>query len=546
MREVTLEIDKIVIGALRFIGRHPLPLLILPSAWFFTFYLPFWKSSDVLCQLGAPFAADNVLLVPPIYCILGRLPFWVADTLVAGSSPDIFASQHPSLGAVYALIVCQHISLWLAVWYFVGGLAASETARGVVVLLLASIASFYSFAHTAGAEATTAVTWFALFGVGLRIVRGQSNWKNWMIYVFVLLLCIGSRHVGGLMLAWLPVTAFLLATFRFLSDREKHFFAALSFLTTGTIALVLSVGSLVTEQSIVSTICRHFGFVERPMQGRTLCERIGSFLDFLSPGEKEQAARRAAVYTRDSDVKQAIDYLITIGTYYGGSDLAIAEMVQKRGLSGERLNAEVDRITLEAAICYYRTFDARLIQKIVEDTVRGFYPTNDQGIALTGAKATYASLASIEKHPEDWANIRSLLFFEPEVANATLERAYHDNYLRHWRFMPLGVWCLLFAAIGGWRAVRQELAPELVIVATCMFAIGLAVHIATCVCNISQPRYVLPLWVGIIASGCVLIAGKSLTPRYLASVRVLDPACQSRRQAAIGAQGTTVHGSAQI
>jgi len=532
MRDGTLEPGKIVLGVLRFIGRHPLPMLILPSAWFFTFYLPFWKSSDVLCQLGAPFSADNVLLVPPIYCILGRLPFWVADTLVGGWSPDIFSSQHPSLGAVYTLIVCQHISLWLALWYFVSGLAASETARGVVVLLLASIASFYSFAHTAGAEATTAVTWFALFGVGLRILRGQSNWKNWLIYVLVLLLCIGSRHVSGLMLGWLPVTAFLLAAFRFFRDREKQFFAALSLLSTATIALALSLASLVVEQSIVSTICRHFGLVERPMQGRTLCERIGSFLDLLSPGEKEQAARHAAAYTRDPEVKLAIEDLTTVGTYYQGSDLAIAETVQKRGLSGERLHAEVDRIALEAAICFYRTFDARLIQKIVEDVVRGFYPTNDQGIALTGAKATYASLASIEQHPEDWANIRSLRLFEPGVANATLERAYHDNYLRHWRFIPLGVWCLLFAAIGGWRAVRQELGPELVIAATCMFGIGLAVHIATCVCNISQPRYVLPLWVGTMASGCVLIAGRSLTPRDLASVRVLDPTSESRRPSA--------------
>lgn len=495
-----------VLGVLRFIGRRPLPVLALPSVWFLTFYLPFWKSSDVLCQLGAPFAADTVLLVPPIYCILGRLLFWVADTLVAGSSPDIFSSQHPSLGAVYTLIVCQHISLWLALWYFVSGLAASETARGVVVLLLSSIASFYSFAHTAGAEATTAVTWFALFGVGLRVLRGQSNWKNWLIYVFVLLLCIGSRHVSGLMLGWLPATALLLATFRFFRRRETHFSAALPLLTTAMIALALSIVSLVVEQSIVSTICRHFGFVERPMQGRTLCERIGSCLDLLSPAEKEAAARRAAVHTRDPEVKLAIDYLITVGTYYQGSDLAIAETVQKRGFSGERLQAEVDRITLEAAICFYRTFDARLIQKIVEDVVRGFYPTNDDAIALTGAKATYASLASIEKHPKDWATIRSLLFFEPAVANRTLERAYHDNYLRHWRFMPLGVWCLLFAAIGGWRAVRRQLAPELLIVAICMFGIGLAVYIATCVCNTSQPRYVLPLWVGIMAAGCVLIA----------------------------------------
>ena len=246
------------------------------------------------------------------------------------------------------------------------------------------------------------------------------------------------------------------------------------------------------------------------MQGRTLCERIGSFLDPLSIGEKEQMAHRAGVHTKDPDVKFAIDSLTTIGTYYAGSSEAIAQAVQRRGSSGDKLQAEVDRITLEAAICYYQTFDSRLIQKILEDVVRGFYPTNDQGIALTGPKATYASLASIEKNPRDWANIRSLAFFEPAVANATLARAYHDNYIRHWRFIPLGVWCLLFASIGIWRAVQRKLTSELVIVAVCMFGIGFAVYIATCVCNLSQPRYVLPLWVGIVASGCILIVGRNL------------------------------------
>jgi hypothetical protein len=36
----------------------------------------------------------------------------------------------------------------------------------------------------------------------------------------------------------------------------------------------------------------------------------------------------------------------------------------------------------------------------------------------------------------------------------------------------------------------------------------LVVYGVTCVCNLSQPRYVLPLWVGTVASGCILIAGR--------------------------------------
>ena len=160
---VTKRIGGALSLALDSIGRHPLLVLTLPSIWFFIFYLPFWKSSDVLCQLGAPFTSENILLVPPIYCVLGRIPFWLTDTLWRGSSPNIFASQHPSLAAVYALIVCQHGGLWLALRYFVMAVPASDTGRGAITILLASIASFYSFAHTAGAEATTAITWFALF-----------------------------------------------------------------------------------------------------------------------------------------------------------------------------------------------------------------------------------------------------------------------------------------------------------------------------------------------------------------------------------------------
>lgn len=504
------QLREILLRALGFVGRHPLPFLILPSVWFFSLYPPFWKGSDVLCELGAPFFADNVLLVPPIYCVLGRLPFWATDILLAGSAPDIFSSQHPSLWAVYALVACQHIGLWLAIWYFIGAFPTSDIARGVVVLLLASIASFYSFAHTAGAEATTTITWFALFGVGLRILRGHGNWKNWLIYLFLLYICIGSRHVSGLILGWLPATSLTLAAYKFFGSRDKDFPSSFFFTKIASIAFVLSVMSLGLEKATVSAMCHRFGLVQRRMEGRTLCERIGSFLDPLSIEEKEQVAQRAAEHTKDREVMLAIDSLITVGTYYAGSNAAIAQIVQRKGLSGDKLEAEVDRITLEAAICFYETLDSRLIRKIFDDVVRGFYPLNDQGIAMTGPKATYASLASIAQHPQDWANISSLLIFKPSVADATLEGAYHDNYIRHWRFIPLGVWCLLFAAIGTWRTVKGKLSFELVIIALSTFGIGFAVYIATCACNVSQPRYVLPLWVGIVASGCILLAGRSL------------------------------------
>ena len=503
--KVTRQLGGALSRGLGLIGRHPLPILALPSIWYFVFYLPFWKSTDVLCQLGDPFSSENILLVPPIYCLVGRIPFWLTDTLLLGSAPNLFTFQHPSLAAVYALIACQHAGLWLALRYFVLAVPASATGRGAITVLLASIASFYSFAHTAGAEATTAITWFTVFGVGLRVLSNGATWKTWLLYVLILLFCIGSRHVSALLLGWLPVTAFLLFVFRLLGSKGSS--SPLLFARIAGIALLLSVLVLGIERTIVWAMCERFGVIQREMVGRTLCERVGSFLNTLSPAEKEQVERRVSQEDDQPDLKLALDSLIRVGTYYQGSNEIIAQALSERGLKGEQLRAEVDRITLQAALRYYRTFDPRLISITVLDVIRGFYPTNDQGIALTGPKATFYSVADIEKYPAAWAHLRSLLFFDPAIAHGTLERAFKDNMIRHWRFLPIAVWCLLFAMIGGWRMVRRKLSVDLAIVAACIFGIGLTIYVATCICNLSQPRYVLPLWVGTVASGCLLIAG---------------------------------------
>ena len=162
---------------------------------------------------------------------------------------------------------------------------ASEAGRGAITILLASIASFYSFAHTAGAEATTAITWFTLFGVGLRVLDDRATWKTWLVYVLVLLLCIGSRHVSGLLLGWMPVTAFLLLVFHLFGRKRSS--SSLRLAKIAGIALLLSALVLGIEKTIVSAMCESFGVVQRQMVGRTLCERIGSFLDSLSPADKE-------------------------------------------------------------------------------------------------------------------------------------------------------------------------------------------------------------------------------------------------------------------
>jgi hypothetical protein len=114
------------------------------------------------------------------------------------------------LAAVLALVILQHAGLWAALRYFLFSVPLSDLNRGIVTLLLASVASFYVFAHTCGSDAMTTVTWFLVFGAGFRVLTAKATWRNWVLYIAALILAFGSRHINGVLLGWLPLTALIL------------------------------------------------------------------------------------------------------------------------------------------------------------------------------------------------------------------------------------------------------------------------------------------------------------------------------------------------
>ena len=73
-------------------------------------YPPLWKDVDALGQLLAPASSINILHYPPLYCFLGRIPFFITSWL-AGIGTDaqllnIFEEQRPSYQGIYLLVVC--------------------------------------------------------------------------------------------------------------------------------------------------------------------------------------------------------------------------------------------------------------------------------------------------------------------------------------------------------------------------------------------------------------------------------------------------------
>lgn len=194
----------------RAIGNHPLAVLILPTIYFFGRYPPFWNGPDVVGQLLLRAGSVNILHYPPIYSFSARIPFWVTDFALGAGGPTILSTQHPSLGAIYLLVGCQHVALWFSLRYFLFAIPTTAFRRGLVALLLASNSGFYAIAHTCGSEALLPVCWFTVFGSGMRLLQPGGVTRHWTVYSAALLLGIGSRHINGVLLVWLPALCIML------------------------------------------------------------------------------------------------------------------------------------------------------------------------------------------------------------------------------------------------------------------------------------------------------------------------------------------------
>ena len=493
-----------------FIGRHPAWILILPSSWMFWRFLPFWKDVDAAHQLISPAWGANILHFPPIYCFGARLPFWLADKLISGSAPSIFDVQHPSLAAVFALLILQHAGLWAALRYFLFSVPFSDLNRGIVALLLASVASFYVFAHTCGSDAMTSVTWFFVFGAGFRVLTAKATRRSWVLYLAALILALGSRQINGVLLGWLPLAALILIGFRWLSPKSNEPISIPRQARVAAAAIVACVAVLGIEHCLVAWLCQRFNVIEQSTIGVTLSDRIATWVNLLSVEDKDRLLVKVGALTTDSNVRLAIQSQIKLGSYHNGTDRVIKTALEEGGLPRERIQAESDKVILRAAICFYETVDPLLIAVILREFAKGWAPTSDYRIALSGPLETLRFASSIQREPSSWSHLPRWPMFDILIAQIMLRKAAHDLFIRHWEGVPLLVWTVLFAFVGVLRFRRGALPLDVLLIGLTVLGVGAAAYAATCICVYSTPRYVLPLLVSVFAFGSIVFSNASV------------------------------------
>jgi hypothetical protein len=490
------RIQRALRPVVAFLGKRPAVTLSLPSIYLLSSYPPLWKDIDAAGQLLRPVSELNILHFPPVYSLLGRIPFVLTTWFSEGGRqplPSLFDQQMPTLAGFYLLVIIQHLLLIAAMTYTVTALTQNPTLRCFFAFLLASTSALYTHAHCCGSEALSVSATLAVLAAGISTVRGPSL-TQWVIYGISLFLTIGSRQINLLLALWLPLTLVFLSLatkFKWCSPPTKT-----KYWKSVIIALVVGIATIGLNRGIAQILITSIHDDYRSTLGRTLSDRIATFLDKLPVKERLQLAQDLAAKTTNPEVKIAILAQATDGSFYQGSSLTVAEELSRLAPPGTNIAAERDRVVLAACMRYLMTLHPLLINVIWQDFVKGSIFVDNARIALSPFYANAYPALDRTRHPDVWAGLKGLeaLTSVNELqATRVLDRSELDPYVLLWHNIPLGAIIILSFLLGGATCILDKKLPKTVIVGLFAIGAGALIYAANCMCVYYMPRYTLPL-----------------------------------------------------
>jgi hypothetical protein len=489
---------------LRMVGRHSLVVLSVPSAYLLLVYPPLWKDVDALGQLILPADVMNIFHFPALFSFSARLIFWLGDCLSTWRSPNLLALQTPTLQGIYTLVVFQHLALVLSLGLLCKTITRREGLRGVFVLGCCFASGLYTNVLLCGSEAWSICATIFLFAFGLRLYALQGHQTlNWVGYGFSLVFAIGSRHINLLLGFWL-VGLFLIAGILRLRYAHQGGLPSRPLMKAG-LALLFLAAAVLANNFLELYLATRAAVEPRTTLGRTLSDRVDSFLTQLSPAARAALAQKLIATTSDRSVRLAIEDQAATGSYYRGTGALLEEQLRAAGFNGEHLQAEKDRVILKATLVYLKTLHPILVRVIWKDFLKGVTETSNFSLATDPFADNAATGKDRLDDPDLWSPLNALSStFLPE-STAWLDRSTVDIYLKgrsmkgfrrqhlgstlFWTLLSLGV-CF----VNRWGVFGQAI-PALTI-----FLTGIGIYAATMVCVYFMTRYALPLWV------CLLIA----------------------------------------
>lgn len=456
---------------------------------------PLWRDADAYVQLTQDPRVATFWGHAPAYCYVAKIPLFVGEQwerLRGQPAPRIVPSQ-PALtdSGIWLLIIAQHLALGIAAYRFITVISLLFPVRLALALVWASNALPYTFAHCLGSETLGLILLVFLVTKGFRLVTktNEPGWKQWYGFAAILLLCILSRDLHLALVALLPLT--FLISFRF---------------RKAVMAIAIGLGCILVAGSLKHDLVRKTKLHAHSRIGFTFLWRL-HFLADLSPESRTALLQKIKARAPTERVR----YLVTLleQLHAESPDIGTPKMFMDKaiGFFGGDLNWEdLDRALNQMAFTFLWPPPPELLQAA----------RNDFALAMRRSPTAiseylFATTTYYFGNKDEIPDCGRLVTFRGDMSPEKIMQLWLHPYFHLWRgvsyLSALGVWLLVLLLLLVLAKHKQNQAGAFLAYAVPLLMAGLAQFVASCLLHDYEPRFSHPLWLFLVCSLFVLVAG---------------------------------------
>jgi hypothetical protein len=531
-------------GLLRFGAPTVLvAILLTPSIWMLSVIPPLWRDIDAYVQVTQPLGPGTILQYGPLYCFAARIPlyFGYAIDCVARSAPlptpGFFV--HPTLtdSGVFALLLSQHISLCFATFYLIAETTRLFWVRLVLTVAWAANPLFYTFAHCIGTETLSLILVLLTGATGLRFIRYSRRvpGREWLLFGFLLWLCILTRHINATLTGLLPLTFLLLSAYRLIMIvfarsqllRRWQRLRARQALQKAMFAVAVGISCIVLANVSLRGLCYAAQIPYHSRVGFTFLFRL-KFLAGLSLEKRNQLLDKVIKNTGSADVKRLIPLLRnSFADETPNWDVIAFKNKTEASLFPPQTDPREEKFYLvlnRTVLAFLCPPQAIFLSAVASDFKRS------QGLTIpTVVRQLFVATAFYFTHPQIMPGCAPLRTFRGK-SSAQVMAIFKKHYFQHPKNLNfrdlLFFWLISLALFVVVAKMRKQPAAEVASYAVGLTLVGLLMMLANCFLTVFQPRFALPMWELMIVSTSILsaktieyVAGRTKAPQHFARAR---------------------------
>jgi hypothetical protein len=495
--------------------------LLAPSAWLLTTVPPLWRDADAYVQL-----TEDPLIVTfwghaPAYSYVAKPLLFAGEQWErsrSDTSSSLPRSSQPRLTdtGVWLVIICQHLGLVVASFWFIRAVTKSFWARLALALAWTSNPLFYTYAHCLGSESLSLILIIVLATVGLRLIQSRRNarWTHWYAFAVILTLCILSRDLNLGLLSLLPAGFLLLwaryraSTFCVSAQRVRHGLQRLraKYFRHAVIAIAIGLACVLVADSLKNNLARKTKLHPHSRIGFTFLWRL-SFLDDLSPEARSTLLRKVASRTQSIQARRLIALLEQMHTEK--ADMSSGSFMSRAILlfDGPKWE-ELDLALNQVAFAFLLPPTPEHLQATKKDLL---YALDLPPTEITAY--LFATTAFYFGHEDSLPQYASLLTFRGVTADQITSIPSQHLYFRLWQglnyYKVFLFWLLVLAALILLARRKRTSVSETTAYGIALTAVGLLICTTACVLHECEPRFALTLWQMLLLS-LYLFLGKTV------------------------------------